>query len=208
MDILLSLGELLAALVYGLLVLLAKIVLLGNAVSEILLLSLQLLIACDHSSNFRVELNNILVARGNLLSDGHGLLGDLGTLLLLVSILSFEDLQLSGQVLNERGLVVDLAFIVLLDGVDADVHGLLSPLQIFDDGSQAGEVTVEVFVRLNFSSVSGDDPLSDALAHPRDITALDVLVLNLGVLSLLSVLSRLLVLLVQAVALGGLHIDS
>ena len=98
-------------------------------------------------------------------------------------------------------LAVDLGLEVGLKGSDTDLKGLLSSRQILDLSSQSSEVPVIQLVRLNFGAVSGNDPLSDVLAHLASLVLLVRLGLNLLVLVVLSFLSLVSVSLV--VAEGG-----
>lgn len=196
-----------SGLVNGLLVLLTKIVLLIDALAKVFFLTLKLLVASGELSYFRAELDNGSFSGGDLLLDSHGLLRDFIGLVGLVSVLGFEQLEFLSHIGDQTLLVVDLRFIISLKGVDAHVHGLLSSSEILDNWPESWEVSTQVFVRLNFSSVSSNNLLSDSCAHSGDLAAFAMLILNLLVFGGFSLLSLLSVLLIHGVRLSVSYID-
>ena len=73
--------------------------------------------------------------------------------------------------------------------------------------SEASEVSFEELMRLNFSSVATNDPVSNSHTHLSYFVGLRMLVLNFLILYMLSLLSCLSMLLVKTIGLGGLNID-
>ena len=187
--------------------LLAKFVLLSNTVAEIFLFSLQLLVAWRNGSDFRVVLNDWLISCRNLLSNSHSLFGDLRRLIGFIRVLGLNQLKFLLQTANETLLIVYLCFIITFEGINANIHGFLSSPQIFNNGSEPREITCKVLVRLNFSSISRNNSLSDSLTHSGNLTAFDVLILDLLILSLFSDLSLLSMLLVCWISLSGLDVN-
>ena len=187
--------------------LLAKLVLLSNTVAEVFLFTLQLLVAWWNRSDFGVVLNYWLISCGNLLSNSHSLFGDLRWLVGFIWVLGLKQLKFLLQTANETLLIVYLCFIITFEGINANIHGFLSSSQIFNNCSEPREITCKVLVRLNLSSVSRNNSLSNSLTHSGNLTAFDVLILDLLVLSLFSDLSLLSMLLVCWISLSGLDVN-
>lgn len=102
---------------------------------------------------------------------------------------------------------MNLSLVITLKSIDANIHGLFSPLEIINDRSESTVIASKILMRLNFGSVGWDDSLSNSLAHSCNLTASDMLLLNLLILSCLSHFSCFSVLLVSWVCLSSLDVN-
>jgi len=166
----------------GLLMLLSKLMLFSNALLKIFFFSLELLVSLDDRSNFRIELDDVLVLIRDLGAKRHSLLRNLKRFFLLLSILLLKNFEFTGQTFDKSRLVVDLRLVITRKTSHADIHCFFSSSEIFDNGSNLAVVTIKVFVRLDLSFIGRDDSLSDSLTQSGNLATLDVLILYFGIL--------------------------
>lgn len=90
-----------------------------------------------------------------------------------------------------------LSFEVTLQNCNALLIGVSSPLQVLDLSSQGCKIALTQLMRLNLSSVGGNDPLTDVLANLCYLVLLLMFLLNFLVLDMLSLFTLFAVLLVM-----------
>ena len=151
---------------------------------------------------------NSFLGGGNFESNSLSLFRNLNRLSLLLIVKISEDFDFVFQGSNDVFLRLDLCIVVTLKGGDADFKSLLSSLEVFNGSSDAAEVSIKVFMRLDFGSVTSNDSVSDANTLLSEFIRLGVFILNFLVLDVLSLLSIFSMLLVKAIGLSGLNINN
>ena len=115
----------------------------------------------DSGLDFEMVLPDVLVSLCDVDPDFLGLILNIVAFLVLVLILSSQDVQLAVETGYDVLLAEKLRVEVGPQLIHAIVLSLSSSLQVLDLSEQAGEVAVVELVRLDFILVSLDDPISD-----------------------------------------------
>ena len=156
------------------------------------------LVLRDGSLDVSVHFTDLNVSLTYLGLNALALLGDLDAFSLALSVGVLDDLKLVLTAGNHILLRLELVLVVRLQGGHAHLESLLATSEIVDLGAESGKVAIIELVRLDLSSVGGNDALTDALAHLCGLVLLGRLGLNLLVLMVFTLLTGFAVSLVVA----------
>ena len=200
--LLLPFGEGTVALVYLTLLSLSQLLLRRNAHLGLVNFSFERLVVGAAGLDVVLKVTAILVLSRYFDSNSLGLLGNLNSLSLLVTVLGPENFKLVVQTGDDILLTTQLCLVVSLKSGATDIKGFFTFTKLLNLGLEWDEVSFTMLVRLDFRSIRTNDSITDASAQLTNFERLLVLVLDLCILNMLTLFPLLSMLFVKAERLG------